>query len=133
MTMTGMRRAAQARRQQVVARAQAKQTCIEQAISSAPTASETVETASPAPVHLSPYDQALVDKWVSDRLTAEVPGLCWHCRRSFVAGQQFVDVRGAEVVVRFHAQCKNGWRARQEELARGALGLPAIPTEETMS
>ena len=52
---------------------------------------------------------------------------CWHCRKPFIPGQKFVDVRGNEVIVRFHAQCESEWRAQRQVLARRALGL----TDET--
>jgi hypothetical protein len=68
-------------------------------------------------------NQARIDKWIRDRLTAAWAGSCWHCRRPFAPGQKFIDVRGAEVVVRFHQQCESEWRAQQEVLARRALGL----------
>ena len=129
--MVGRSRAAQARMQRVLERAKAKQTIIEQAASPAPTASETVEIAASAPVHLSPYDQARVDKWIRDRVVAEVPGLCWRCRRPFISGQKFIDVRGDEAVVRFHTQCESEWRDEQEVLARKALGLMALTSRET--
>jgi hypothetical protein len=60
---------------------------------------------------------------VRDRLVAVLPGLCWHCRRPFIVGQKFVDVRGDEVIVRFHAQCESEWRREQEAAARRAMGL----------
>ena len=89
----GRTRAAQARAQRVIERAKARQARIEQAASPIPTMSDAVEAA-PAPLQLSPYDQARVDKWIRDRLVAGLPSLCWHCRRPFNVGQQFVDVRG---------------------------------------
>ena len=70
-------------------------------------------------------DQLRINKWISDRLVAEVPGLCWHCRLPFIIGQRFVDVRGDEVVVRFHARCENEWRRQQESAARRAMGMMA--------
>jgi hypothetical protein len=72
-------------------------------------------------------DQARIDKWIRDRLVAASRDSCWHCRKPFVAGQRFIDVRGNEVIVRFHAQCESEWRAQREVLARRALGL----TDET--
>ena len=67
-----------------------------------------------------------------DRLMAAWPGGCWHCRRPILAGQKFVDVRGADVVVRFHRQCESEWRRAQEVAARKAMGLPEPPaTRET--
>jgi hypothetical protein len=72
-------------------------------------------------------DQARIDKWIRDRLVAASRDSCWHCRKPFVAGQRFIDVRGNEVIVRFHAQCESEWRAHREVLARRALGL----TQET--
>jgi hypothetical protein len=77
------------------------------------------------PAQTCAVDQARIRKWISDRLTAAWPGGCWHCRRPFTFGQKFVDVRGNEVVVRFHAQCESEWRRAQETLARRALGLEA--------
>jgi hypothetical protein len=68
-------------------------------------------------------DQARVDKWIRDHLTADWPHGCWHCRRAFIAGQKFVDVRGDGVIVRFHAECESEWRRAQEIAAREALGL----------
>jgi hypothetical protein len=141
----GISLAARARMQRVLERANAKQAnakqaTIEQSADPTPRAAETVETVetvettgitAAAPARLSPYDQLLVNRWVSVRLTAEVPGLCWHCRGPFFAGQKFVDVRGDEVVVRFHAQCESEWRQEQEALARRALGLPAIERNST--
>lgn len=77
-------------------------------------------------------DQARIDKWIRDRLMAAWPGGCWHCRRPILAGQKFVDVRGADVVVRFHRQCESEWRRAQEVAARKAMGLPEPPaTRET--
>jgi hypothetical protein len=70
-------------------------------------------------------DQARIRKWISDRLTAAWPGGCWHCRRPFTFGQKFIDIRGNEVVVRFHQQCEIEWRRAQETLARRALELEA--------
>ena len=70
-----------------------------------------------------PLDQARVDKWIRDRLVAEVPGLCWHCRKPFIVGQRLVVVSDDEVIVRFHAQCESEWRREQEAAARRALGL----------
>ena len=80
----------------------------------------------PAPVvdeERARLDQARIDKWIRDRVVAEVPGLCWRCRRPFIVGQKFIDVRGDEVVVRFHAQCESEWRRVQEAAARRSLGL----------
>jgi hypothetical protein len=108
--MTGERLAARARMQRVIKRAEARR----------------VVTA-PAPVQISKLNQARISKWIRNRLAAALPGLCWHCRRPFTAGQKFVDIRGDEVVVRFHAQCESEWRAQREVLARRALGL----TDET--
>ena len=71
------------------------------------------------------FDQARIAKWIRDRLTAAWPGGCWHCRRPFTFGQKFIDIRGNEVVVRFHARCESEWRRAQETLARRALGLEA--------
>ena len=68
-------------------------------------------------------DQARIDKWIRDRLMAAWPGGCWHCRRPILAGQKFVDVRGADVVVRFHRQCESEWRRAQEIAACRAIGL----------
>ncbi len=96
-----------------------------------PTASATVEIAASAPVQLSPYDQARIDKWIRDRLVATLPGLCWHCRKPFIAGQKFIVIRGDGVVVRFHTQCEGEWRAQREILARQALGLRALTSKET--
>lgn len=101
--MMGKRRAALVRMQRVIARTQAKQ---------APIGRETTQ-----------LDQARIGKWIRDRLTADRPGGCWHCRKPFFVGQKFVDVRGDEVVVRFHAECETEWRRKQEALARKALGL----------
>ena len=120
--MMGKRRAALARMERVIKRAEAKQ-----AVSPTPTASQTVGVRRSPPFQLSPYDQARVDKWVRDHLTADWPYGCWFCRRPFIAGQRFVDVRGDRSVVRFHAQCEIEWRKAQEMLARKALRL----TEET--
>jgi hypothetical protein len=50
---------------------------------------------------------------------------CWHCRKPFISGQKFVDVRGNEVVVRFHQPCHDAWLAKQETSARRALGFAA--------
>jgi hypothetical protein len=77
----------------------------------------------PAQPELTKFDRLRIDKWIRDRLVAAWTGGCWHCRRPIVVGQKFVDVRGNEVVVRFHAQCESEWRLRQEALAREALGL----------
>jgi hypothetical protein len=68
-------------------------------------------------------ERGRVDRWIRDRLTAASPDRCWHCRKPIVVGQKFVDVRGNEVVVRFHAQCESEWRRAQEALARKAMGL----------
>jgi hypothetical protein len=68
-------------------------------------------------------DQGRIRKWISDRLVAASRDSCWHCRKPFIAGQKFVDVRGNEVVVRFHAQCESEWRQVQETAARKAMGL----------
>ena len=112
--MMGKRRAALARMERVIARTKAKQALIEQAVSPTPIASQTVEIAASPPFQLSPYDQARVDKWIRDRLMADWRDSCWHCRRRVIVGQKFVDVRGNEVVVRFHAQCEIEWRRAQE-------------------
>jgi hypothetical protein len=69
-------------------------------------------------------DQARIDKWIRDRLVAASRDSCWHCRKPFIPGQKFVDVRGNEAIVRFHAQCESEWRRAQETAARKALGLP---------
>jgi hypothetical protein len=121
--MMGKRRAALARMERVIERTKAKQGLIEQAVSPAPIASQTVEIAASPPFRPSPYDQARVDKWVSDRLMAGWRDSCWYCRRPFIAGQKFIDVRGNDVVVRFHAQCESEWRRAQEAAARLAMGL----------
>jgi hypothetical protein len=109
MTMMGMRRAARARMQRVIKRAEARQVI-----------------AAPAPSQL---DQARIDKWIRDRLVATLPGSCWCCRRPFTFSQKFIDVRGAEVVVRFHQQCESEWRIQQESAARRALGLERATKE----
>ena len=91
------------------------------------------EAAASPPFQISPYDQARINKWICDRLTADWPYGCWFCRRPFVVGQKFIDVRGAgEVVVRFHASCEPEWRREREIAARRALGMPA-PTKETVA
>ena len=118
--MTAKRRSALARMERVIER---KRALIARATPPAP---EVVEPVVVATVQSSPYDRARVAKWVSDRLVAGLPGLCWHCRRPFIVGQQFVDIRGNDVVVRFHQFCRAEWLAQQEALARKALGLPAI-------
>jgi hypothetical protein len=69
--------------------------------------------------------QARIRKWISDRLVAAWPGGCWHCRKPFIPGQKFVDVRGNEVIVRFHAQCESEWWRAQETAARKAMGFSA--------
>jgi hypothetical protein len=74
-------------------------------------------------------DQARIAKWIRDRLMASSPGLCWHCRRPFVFGQKFIDLRGAETTVRFHVTCHTEWLARQEAAARRALGLERATKE----
>jgi hypothetical protein len=85
-------------------------------------------------VHAAPaqtrVDQARIDKWIRDRLVAAWPGGCWHCRRPIVVGQKFVDVRGSDGAVRFHAQCESEWRRAQEAAARRALNL-IEPTTKT--
>ena len=107
MTMMGMRRAAQARMQRVIERAKVRQV--------APV---------PAPAPVSSHDRARIAKWIRDRVVADWRGGCWHCRKPFAFGHRFVDVRGDEVVVRFHARCESEWRRAQETAARRALGLP---------
>jgi hypothetical protein len=94
-----------------------------------PAQSEQTAVVQPRP-ELTRLDQLRIRKWVSDRLVATWPGGCWHCRRPFIAGQKFIDVRGNEVVVRFHAQCESEWRRTQEATARRALKL-IEPTTET--
>lgn len=84
----------------------------------------------PAQPELTKLDRLLIDKWIRDRLVAAWTGGCWHCRRPIVVGQTFVDVRGDEVIVRFHAQCESEWRRTQEAAARRALKL-IEPTTET--
>jgi hypothetical protein len=78
----------------------------------------------PAQPELTKLDRLRIAKWIRDRLVAAWTGGCWHCRRPIVVGQKFVDVRGNEVVVRFHAQCESEWRRAQETAARKAMGLP---------
>lgn len=124
--MVGRSRAAQARMQRVLERAKAKQTIIEQAASPAPTASETVEIAAPAPVHLSPYDQARVDKWIRERLIDWPPNSCLHCRRPIVVGQLWTVVSNGEGAARFHKDCHAEWLEAQEADARRAMGLEAV-------
>ena len=72
---------------------------------------------------LTNLDQARVDKWIRDRLVADWRDSCWHCRQRVIAGQNFIDVRGNDVVVRFHTECETDWRKAQEALARRAMGL----------
>jgi hypothetical protein len=86
----------------------------------APTALVPSPPSIPAP--LSAADRARIRKWISDRLVAASPGLCWHCRKPFAFGHRFVDIRGAETTVRFHTACHEEWLAKQEALARKALG-----------
>ena len=105
--MMGKRRAALARMQRVIKRAEVRQIITDMSRLQ------------------KRLDQARIDKWIRDRLVAEVPGLCWRCRRPFIVGQKFVDVRGDEVTVRFHAQCENEWRREQEAAARRAMGITA--------
>jgi hypothetical protein len=81
----------------------------------------------PAAKPLTAADRARIAKWIRDRVVADWRGGCWHCRRPFIAGQKFVDVRGDETTIRFHVGCHDAWLAKQETLARRALGL----TEET--
>ncbi len=121
--MIGKRRAALARMGRVVERTKAKQALLEQAVSPTPIASQTVEIAGSPPFQLSPYDQASVAKWIRDRLMADWRDSCWHCRKPFIVGQKFIDVRGNDVVVRFHTECEADWRRAQEALARRAMGL----------
>lgn len=68
-------------------------------------------------------DRARINKWIRDRLTVDWRDTCWHCRKPFLVGQKFIDVRGEELVVRFHAQCEVEWRRAQEAAAGRALGL----------
>ena len=87
----------------------------------APTALVPSPPSIPSPLTLA--DRARVAKWISDRLVAAWPGGCWHCRKPFAFGHRFVDIRGAETTVRFHTACHEEWLAKQETLARRALGL----------
>jgi hypothetical protein len=64
-----------------------------------------------------------LNKWIADRLRVAWRDSCWPCRRPFVAELKFVDVRGDEVIVRFHRPCHVEWLAQQEALAAKALGL----------
>jgi hypothetical protein len=62
----------------------------------APTTTPIALMPSPPPMPTAPLtaaDQARVNKWVRDRLVADWPYGCWFCRRPFIAGQQFIDVR----------------------------------------
>jgi hypothetical protein len=86
-------------------------------------------TPTPAAKPLTAADRARITKWVRDRLVAASRDSCWHCRKPFIPGQKFVDVRGNEVIVRFHAQCESEWRAQQETLARKALASIEKPTQ----
>jgi hypothetical protein len=72
---------------------------------------------------LTAADQARVNKWIRDRLVADWRESCWRCRLRILVGQKFIDVRGDEVIVRFHTQCESEWRAQQEAAARRAMGL----------
>jgi hypothetical protein len=84
----------------------------------------------PAPPPLTATDRARIAKWISDRLVADWRDSCWHCRKPFAFGQKFVDVRGSDGAVRFHAQCESEWRRAQEAAARRALNL-IQPTTKT--
>ena len=88
----------------------------------APTPTPIALMPSPPPP-LTAADRARISKWIRDRLTAAWPSGCWACRRPFTFGQKFIDVRGADVTVRFHRDCHAEWLAQQEVLARRALGL----------
>jgi hypothetical protein len=106
--MMGKRRAALVRMQRVIERAKAKQA---------------VTAKSPIRQEIARLDEARIRRWISDRLVADWRSTCWRCRKPFVVGQKFVDVRGNEVTVRLHQPCYAEWLAQQEALARQALGL----------
>jgi hypothetical protein len=121
--MMGKRRAALARMQRVIKRAEVRQALIEQAISPTPFASEAAVAASSPPLQLSPYDQARVAKWIADRLIDWPSTSCLHCRKPIIAGQPWIPVSNGEVTARFHQDCHSEWLEQQEVAARRALGL----------
>jgi hypothetical protein len=101
--MMGKRRAALARMERVIKRAEVTQGI--------------------TPVHLSPYGQARVAKWIRDRLIDWPSTSCLYCRKPIIVGQLWAVVSNGEVTARFHQNCHSEWLEQQEVAARRVLGL----------
>jgi hypothetical protein len=112
VTMTGMRRAAQARMQRVIERAKVK---------------HAVTAPSPAPARVQPLDRGRIARWVAAQIIAYPPDRCLGCRRPIVFGAKWVELVNDNERARFHSGCAPVWRAQQETAARKAMGLAAKP------
>ena len=82
--MTRKQHSARVRARAIVRRAEARRRADEHAVVAAP-------APAPAAVHLSPYDQMRISKWIYDRMVGAREG-CWHCRRPFVLGSALICV-----------------------------------------
>ena len=73
-------------------------------------------------------EQALIDKWIRDRLV-DWRDSCWRCRRPIVPGQLWTAVSNGEAVARFHQPCHAEWlvRSKSPPVERGAR--PKSPFE----
>jgi hypothetical protein len=68
-------------------------------------------------------DQVRVNKWVAAQIVNYPPDRCFGCRRPIIFGAKWVELVNDNDRARFHFACAPVWRARQEVLARRAMGL----------
>jgi hypothetical protein len=108
VTMTGMRRAAQARMQRVIERAKVKR-------------------AVTAPALVQLLDRGRIARWVKAQIVNYPPGRCLGCRRPIVFGAKWTEVVNDNARARFHVACLPVWKLQQEAAARRALGMKEAP------
>jgi hypothetical protein len=68
-------------------------------------------------------ERGRINHWIAKQIIAWPPTSCLNCRKPIVPGQPWVAVSSGEVTARFHKPCHAEWLAKQEVLARQAMGL----------